>query len=554
IAYWPRGNSRGFMAGLSMGTTVWALGLFVPAVTGISQIPLPGTNQAIAVGFDQWNKITLWSLGLNTLCFVAVSWLSKASHEEHYSAALCTADEISHPVRSTLDVHSPADFKSRLRERLGADIATQEVDRALHELRLNHNERRPYALRRLRNRLEANLSGLMGIAVASEILDQYIPYKLPTGSGTADIHLIEERVARYQHSFTGIAAELDNLRLYYRKTLQELPMAISSLGPDLEILMWNNAMTELTGIDGTEVTGSHLNNLAEPWRTLITEFTADQKTHSHRQAMVIDNEPRCFSLHKASIRGPVANSADGQVILVEDVTELQQLENELLHSERLASVGRLAAGVAHEIGNPITGIACLAQNIRYETNDRKLLEAAEQILFQTERVDRIVQSLVSFSHAGSRHSIEFEPVEIYRRVQEAIHLLSLQHGKTAVVFANHVPEDLKINGDSQRIIQVFVNLLSNARDASQPGGQVVVAARQDEEAVTITVTDQGKGIDPRQIDRILEPFFTTKDPGEGTGLGLSMVYSIVTEHRGQIDVTSPVTDGRGARFTLRFSR
>lgn len=554
IAYWPRGNSRGFITGLGVGTTVWALGLFIPAVTGISEVSLPGFDQALAVGFDQWNGVTLWSLGLNAVCFVAVSWFSKTSYEERYSAELCTADEISHPVRSTLDVHSAAEFKDRLAQRLGRDIADQEVDRALGELGLGRNERRPYALRRLRDRLEGNLSSLMGISVAGEILDEYLPYKLPPGSGTADIHLIEERFARHEDSLTGVAGELNNLRLYYRKTLQELPMAICSLGPDLEILMWNNAMAELTGVASEEVTGSHLRNLAEPWRTLITDFSGRQQTHSHRQAMFIDDEPRWFSLHKATIRGPVANSADGQVILVEDVTEVQQLENELLHSERLASVGRLAAGVAHEIGNPITGIACLAQNIQYETENPELLETAEQILFQTDRVDRIVQSLVSFSHSGSHHVSELEPVALRDCVKEAIHLLSLQRDKTEVRFINEVPDKLGLRGDSQRMIQVFVNLLSNARDASPPGGRVVIAGEEADHSVVVTVTDEGEGIDPNQIDRILEPFFTTKEPGEGTGLGLSMVYSIVTEHGGQIEVTSPVTDGHGARFTLKFSR
>jgi signal transduction histidine kinase len=250
----------------------------------------------------------------------------------------------------------------------------------------------------------------------------------------------------------------------------------------------------------------------------------------------------------------VPNSADGQVILVEDVTEVQLLEKELLHTERLASVGRLAAGVAHEIGNPITGIACLAQNIRYETQDPALLETAEEILNQTSRVDRIVQSLVSFSHGGSPHLRDIDAVSLRDCAEEAIHLLSLQHEKTPVHFVNELPEDLQITGDRQQMIQVFVNLLANARDASEAGGRVEVAGQARSDEVQVTVTDEGEGIDPAQIDRILEPFFTTKEPGEGTGLGLSMVYSIMTEHQGEISVSSPVANGRGARFTLSFKQ
>lgn len=553
VAYWPRGNRRGLIVGLSAGMLVWGFGLFLPALTDISQIQVPLTTAHLPVGLDQWNQVTLWSFGLNSLLFLALSWFSTPSQEERYSAELCTADEISHPLRSTLDVHSAAEFRSRLGARLGRDIADQEVDRALGELGLSRTERRPYALRRLRDRLEANLSGLVGVNLAGEIVNQQIPYKLPVNPGSADIHLIEDRVARSQESFTGVAAELNNIRLYYRNTLQELPMAICSLGPDLEVLIWNQAMAAMTGIDSAEVTGSHLSNLPEPWRTLIADF-GRSAARSQRQAMEFEGEPRWFSLHKTIIHGPVPNSADGQVILVEDVTEIQLLEKELLHSERLASVGRLAAGVAHEIGNPITGIACLAQNIRYETQDPALLETAEEILVQTDRVDRIVQSLVSFSHGGSRLLRESEALSLRLCAEEAIHLLSLQQHKTPVTFRNELPQNLNITGDRQQMIQVFVNLLSNARDASRPDGWVEITGRERGNRVEIAVTDEGEGIAPSQLDRILEPFFTTKEPGEGTGLGLAMVYSIVADHKGDIQVTSPVANGRGARFTLSFKR
>ena len=556
VCYWPRGNRNGFMWGLCIGSAVWMIGLLMPVVTGIDRINLPGTDIVLQLGFSHWNVIATWALALNILAFIGVSLFSTTRDDEKYSAALCAADEVNHPLRLTLDVHSASEFKERLGQRLGQEIANTEVDKALRELGLPNNERRLYSLRRLRDRLEANLSGLMGIGVASEILDTYIPYKMPQRTGSADITLIENRFARRTDSFTGITAELNNLRLYYRKTLQELPMAICSLGPDLEILMWNNAMAELTGISSDEVTGSHLSNLEEPWHTLIDEFSTNQDTHFHNRAMMVNNEPRWFSLHKAMIEGPVADSADGQVILVEDVTEVELLEKELVHSERLASVGRLAAGVAHEIGNPVTGIACLAQNIQYDNDDSEVREAAEQILQQTARIDRIVQSLVSFSHAGRQHPREFDDTALHNCAEEAIHLLSLQKDKTAVQFCNLIDRHLTLRGDTQRLIQVFVNLLSNARDASPEGGKITVAAHPEDDHIVVTVTDEGKGIEPQQLDRILEPFFTTKEPGEGTGLGLAMVYSIVTDHGGQIDVVSPYREGDigGVQVTMRFPR
>lgn len=124
------------------------------------------------------------------------------------------------------------------------------------------------------------------------------------------------------------------------------------------------------------------------------------------------------------------------MLLVEDLTETQLLEDKLVHSERLASIGRLAAGVAHEIGNPITGIACLAQNLREEREgDGELTEISEQILDQTKRVSRIVQSLMSFAHSGS-HLQALEPVCLSEVAQEAIGLLSLNRRSVEVEFFN----------------------------------------------------------------------------------------------------------------------
>ncbi len=139
---------------------------------------------------------------------------------------------------------------------------------------------------------------------------------------------------------------------------------------------------------------------------------------------------------------------------------------------------------------------------------------------------------------------------------EAIQLLSLQKEKNHVYFINNIETQLIIYGDTQRIIQVFVNLLSNARDASEENSSVVLSGYQRNNEVIIKVTDDGHGIASSDLDRILEPFYTTKEPGEGTGLGLSMVYSIVSEHKGQIDIQSPVNEGsnRGSCFTLQFPK
>ncbi len=320
----------------------------------------------------------------------------------------------------------------------------------------------------------------------------------------------------------------------------------------MEILMWNSAMADLTGIASDEVTGSHLEDVVEPWGGLLTKFALSHEPRFYKRQITLNNQAHWITLHKATIPSSMAHQVDGQVILLEDVTELQMLEQELVHSERLASVGRLAAGVAHEIGNPVTGIACLAQNLKYDTEDPEILETGDQILSLTGRVTRIVQSLVSFSHAGQQADNVLHQVNPRECVQEAINLLSLQKERNQVVFINEVPADLELEADSQRLIQVFVNLLSNSRDASTEGGRIVVDGSVLAGYARLTVTDEGSGIPPEVADRIFEPFFTTKDPGEGTGLGLAMVYTIVEDHKGSIEIESPVDRerGNGTRFII----
>ncbi|WP_317931835.1 ATP-binding protein [Halioxenophilus sp. WMMB6] len=552
VTYWSRANRIGLIAGLSVGSAIWFLLLFLPMMLNINQLAVPYWG-VITVGIDGWNNITLCSLGLNMVAFIVVSLLTQQNAEEQYSASLCTENELTHPVRVILDVHSCEEIKERLSKSLGATLAEIQVNRAVEELGFSLSERRPYCLRRIRNRLETNLSSMMGRSVANELVDRHLPYRLPDQTSNTDINLIESRLHRYRDRLSGMAAELDNLRLYHRNTLQELPLAICSLGRDLEVIMWNRAMEALTGIESATIAGSHLSDLPTPWRELITAFS--QGDEAHRQSVLVRVQGReCyFSLHKSTLHSPTSTGEDdGQVILLEDITELKHLEHELAHSERLASIGRLAAGVAHEIGNPVTGIACLAQNLKYEVDSPDALESAQQILSQTDRISRIVHSLVSFSHAGNHGGDSFHPVALYDCVAEAVSLLSLQKDNIQVDYCNLVGPSVQVFADDQKLIQVFVNLLSNARDASQDGDKVLIEAHEQDTEVEIWVTDQGSGIDKAHLDQIVEPFFTTKEPGKGTGLGLAMVYSIIDQHQGTIRVESPINkeSQTGTRFII----
>lgn len=191
----------------------------------------------------------------------------------------------------------------------------------------------------------------------------------------------------------------------------------------------------------------------------------------------------------------MAPGNSGLVLLVEDLTETQAPKTNWCTPERLASIGRLAAGVAHEIGNPITGIACLAQNLREEREgDGEIIELSSQIIEQTKRVSRIVQSLMSFAHAGGSHQNSEEPVCLAEVAQDAIGLLALNRRNFEVQFFNLCDPDHWAEGDPQRPAQVLINLLSNARDASPPGSAVRVRSAVCEHTVDLIVEDEGSGI------------------------------------------------------------
>jgi signal transduction histidine kinase len=320
--------------------------------------------------------------------------------------------------------------------------------------------------------------------------------------------------------------------------------------------MWNLAMEDLTQISAQQVIGSRLSTLEEPWKSLLGCFVQVPVEHLHKQRVELNGYIRWFNLRKAAISEPLSPGNTGLVILLEDLTDTQLLEDKLAHSERLASIGRLAAGVAHEIGNPITGIDCLAQNLRYEReDDAELIEISTQILQQTKRVSRIVQSLMSFAHAGN-HQHNEEVVCLADVAQEAISLLALNRNSVDVQFFNLCDPQHLVSGDPQRLAQVLINLLSNARDASSPGGIIRVKTNASEQTIELLVEDEGSGIPQAIIDRLFEPFFTTKDPGRGTGLGLALVYSIVEEHYGQITIDSPadLEHQRGTRFRVTLPR
>ena len=238
----------------------------------------------------------------------------------------------------------------------------------------------------------------------------------------------------------------------------------------------------------------------------------------------------------------------------EDVTERQQLQASLAQSEKLAAVGQLAAGVAHEINNPLTTILANAQLLQRKlpTQDKDLQEMVGSIIQASDRASQAVRDLLNFAR---RERYDLAPTEINETIQRTLSLVGHELGSRSISLKFDPAPDLPAVMTSVDHLQgVWLNLLINAIDAIDPGpGTIHIKTGQIDDTIQVSVIDNGMGIPPERISRIFEPFYTTKDPGRGTGLGLSVCHQIVTRHGGQILVTSQPDEGTAITVSLPIS-
>lgn len=231
--------------------------------------------------------------------------------------------------------------------------------------------------------------------------------------------------------------------------------------------------------------------------------------------------------------------------------ELEETQAQLLQSEKIASLGRLSAGVAHEINNPLAGILIYAELLERQLQNAAVdQEYLTEIISQTLRCQQIVTRLLEFSRQSLGQKTHFEVNEIILR---CIDLMSHQAIFHDIEITTELDPKLpQILGDPGQLQQVFTNLLLNAADAMQGHGRITVTSRPEpfQDGIIVTFTDTGSGVPPDIRDKIFEPFFTTKAPGKGTGLGLSIVYSVIQRHSGTIELDS--TPGGGTTFTIRL--
>ncbi len=363
-----------------------------------------------------------------------------------------------------------------------------------------------------------------------------------------------------------VAVALDNAQLYNSLEQKALEIArlkdfseniveslnIGVLAVDLEGIVesWNTRMEQLFGVARQQAVGRQLRSLLP--EELASEIAArgeqEQITGIYKQRL--HHQGKTLTLN-VSITPLVSKSGEhiGRLLLFDDVTLRERMEEQMTQTEKLTSLGLLAAGVAHEVNTPLAVISNYIQMLAKQMPEGDPRQGIiDRIVKQTFRASEIVNNLLNFSRTGAP---EASDIDVNRVVEETLSLVSHPLKTSQIQVVKHLGEPLPpVRGSANKLQQVFLNLFLNARDAMPGGGMLEVRTAAHNGSVEIEVVDTGSGIPREHIHRIFDPFFTTKANGRGTGLGLSVTYGIIKEHSGKIDVRS--TPGKGTSFHVEF--
>jgi two-component system NtrC family sensor kinase len=350
--------------------------------------------------------------------------------------------------------------------------------------------------------------------------------------------------------------ELTFVRKYLEDLLEKANALILVANQDKRVVVFNRALTALTGFSKEEVLGKDV-------LSFIPE-SEHLRVGSLLSAAMQGESANTFETRLRSRAGEVRvafatstmltpqGEVEGVIAIGQDITVLKELERRIVHAEKLASIGQLAASVVHEINNPMTAVAAYSESLLMNARMRPDANTADveklrKIQESSQRILRFTRDLVSYARPAKDKP---EKVLLNAVLDQAVgyceHVVS--HAKVSV--RREYAELPPISAVRANLAQVFVNLITNACHAMAPGGQVTLVTRREGPEAVAEVRDTGTGIDPKNVGRIFDPFFTTKEEGKGTGLGLSIVQGIIEGHGGRIIVDS--TPGQGTTFTLRL--
>ncbi len=379
---------------------------------------------------------------------------------------------------------------------------------------------------------------------AEEIGKGNLGYQIKTDS-TDEIRILSRAFNQMSSNLNNSIKELRTSEDRYKKLVDGISDAVILVDSQKRILSWNSAAQKMFGYSFEEVTDRKIDILYSQRLSEDTYVPYD---------IVFNGERIFFKKNGSTFVGaqrnkPLQENADaGNVMVIVDLTnhkEMEKLEKQLLQSEKLATLGKLAAGVAHEINNPLTSISLHTQIMLKKTRDEKTNGRLEIINKEANRAARIVKGLLEFARQSE---LKLSSVNINNEIDRVLDILDPQlNGIRVTTVLEPLPLVL---ADSEQIQQVIMNMLTNSIQSITKNGEIIIMTKAKNGNVEISITDNGGGIPQDNISKIFDPFFTTKSPCEGTGLGLSICYGIIKKHNGSIDVKSEV--GTGTTFTIKL--
>jgi len=421
-----------------------------------------------------------------------------------------------------------------------AKDVTDSVRRTLEQLDLNY-----FIPCRIREHTVAVLG--LGKTVDGDFLSSDDVELVETIAGYVAVALDN---AQLYSSLEQKALEIARLKDFSENIVESLNVGVLAVDLDGIVESWNTRMEQLFGVLRRDAVGRRLSSLLP--EELAQEIAArgDQEHITGIYKQRLHHQGKHLTLN-VSITPLVSKSNEriGRLLLFDDVTQRERMEEQMSQTEKLTSLGLLAAGVAHEVNTPLAVISNYIQMLAKQMPEGDPRQSIiDKIVKQTFRASEIVNNLLNFSRTGAA---EAASVDVNRVVEETLSLVAHPLKTARIQVVKELGESLPpVHGSANKLQQVFLNLFLNARDAMPGGGMLEVRTGAHNGSVEIEIADTGAGIPREDINRIFDPFFTTKSNGRGTGLGLSVSYGIIKEHAGKIDVRS--TPGRGTAFHVEF--
>jgi PAS domain S-box-containing protein len=421
-----------------------------------------------------------------------------------------------------------------------AKDVTDSVRRTLEQLDLNY-----FIPCRIREHTVAVLG--LGKTVDGDFLSSDDVELVETIAGYVAVALDN---AQLYSSLEQKALEIARLKDFSENIVESLNIGVLAVDLDGIVESWNTRMEQLFGVLRRDAVGRRLSSLlpAELAQEIAARGDQEHITGIYKQRL--HHQGNNLTLN-VSITPLVSKSNEriGRLLLFDDVTQRERMEEQMTQTEKLTSLGLLAAGVAHEVNTPLAVISNYIQMLAKQMPEGDPRQSIiDKIVKQTFRASEIVNNLLNFSRTGAAAAAS---VDVNRVVEETLSLVAHPLKTAQIQVVKELGDSLPpVHGSANKLQQVFLNLFLNARDAMPGGGMLEVRTGAHNGSVEIEIADTGAGIPREDIHRIFDPFFTTKSNGRGTGLGLSVSYGIIKEHAGKIDVRS--TPGKGTAFHVEF--